>query len=234
MNLGRRFSVPQENGDPWIPVTPQITNLSRPTPVPADLQGYQILPRHDLIPSGMQGNQMEMTNWQELVGIYGELLQERDDSGAIQNVESVEQMDGMRVSQSSNSMALMNLNQKELHTWQNAVVQNQSIDQSMVSYGKNLGHQNPSWSNCSSLAKLMAMRNMPTASSMNATPEKSIPVTSKAVIPSSYSQLEGNYTHCDSSSPMLPKQKLGLHSSAVSSNYTRKRLPHGMFSQIIL
>ncbi|XP_019191647.1 PREDICTED: transcriptional activator DEMETER-like isoform X2 [Ipomoea nil] len=223
MNLGRRFSVPQENGDPWIPVIPQITDLSRPTLVPADLQGNQILPRHDLIPSGMQGNQTEMTNWQELVGIYGELLQEGDDTGAIQNVRSVEQMDG-------NSMALMNLKQKELHTWQNGVVQNQSIDQSMVSYGKNLGHLNPGWSNCSSLAKSMATRNTPIACSMNASPEKSIPATSKPDIPSSYPQLEGNYTHGESSSPMPPKQKLVLHSSAVSSSYTRKRQSHDGFA----
>nr|GMC58977.1 transcriptional activator DEMETER-like [Ipomoea batatas] len=174
----------------------------------------------------MQGNQTEMTNWQELVGIYGELLQEGDDNGAIQNVGSVEQMDGTQVSQSSNSMALMNLKQKEVHTWQNGVVQNQSIDQSMVPYGKNLGHLNPGWSNCSSLAKSMATRNMPTPCSMNASPEKSIPATSKPVIPSSYSQLEGNYTHGESSSPMLPKQKLVLHSSAVS----RKRQPHGAAS----
>nr|GLL20724.1 transcriptional activator DEMETER-like isoform X2 [Ipomoea trifida] len=225
MNLGRRFSVPQENGDPWIPVIPQITDLSRPALVPADLQGNQIIPRHDLIPSGMQGNQTEMTNWQELVGIYGELLQEGDETGAIQNVRSVEQMDGMQLSQSSNSMALMNLKQKELHTWQNGVVQNQSIDQSLVSYGKNLGHLNPGWSNCSSLAKQMATRSMPTACSMSASTEKSIPATSKPVIPSSYSQLEGNYTHGESSSPMLPKQKLVLHSSAVS----RKRQPHDGF-----
>lgn len=124
----------------------------------------------------------------------------------------------------------MNLKQKELHTWQNGVAQNQSIDQSLVPYGKNLGHLNPGWSNCSSLAKSMATRNMPTACSMNASPETSIPATSKPVIPSSYSQLEGNYTHGESSSPMLPKQKLVLHSSAVS----RKRQPHGKFSQIIL
>lgn len=84
MNLGKRFFIPQDqengvvnNGDPWIPVTPQRPISSRPSLVPADMHGNQmermnwqepprrILTGPDLVPSEMQGNQMERMNWQE-------------------------------------------------------------------------------------------------------------------------------------------------------------------------
>nr|GLL40105.1 protein ROS1-like [Ipomoea trifida] len=66
MNLGRQFFMPRENGvvdngDPWIPVTPQRQISTRPNLIPADMQGNwqeRVLTAPHLVPSEIQGNQM--------------------------------------------------------------------------------------------------------------------------------------------------------------------------------
>lgn len=65
MNLERGFSVPQEkgviqNGDVWIPATPEKPVVERPN---------QVL-------VGMQQNQIGEENWQELIGIYSGVLRD--------------------------------------------------------------------------------------------------------------------------------------------------------------
>ncbi|KAI3470567.1 hypothetical protein Pfo_027230 [Paulownia fortunei] len=71
MNLGRGFSVPQEkgvviqNGDVWIPATPEKPVVHRPNHCPV----------------GMQPNQMGAGNWEDLLGIYSGVLQDETCSG---------------------------------------------------------------------------------------------------------------------------------------------------------
>ncbi|XP_060186829.1 transcriptional activator DEMETER [Lycium barbarum] len=165
MNLGRIFSTPQENrvtqnGDPWTPITPQKPVLQIP----------------DLVPAEMQGNQMERTDWQDLLGMYGDFLQKPShDTGAVQNpVPSV------------------SLNNGYIGHRNDAAVVNRHSDIDINRCENVADHSKPACTRVNSLAELLGMNQSYTLST-NGRSSNSIHLGDLPTFQNSYSQVESRY-----------------------------------------
>ncbi|KAL3520825.1 hypothetical protein ACH5RR_018974 [Cinchona calisaya] len=103
MNLGNGFPIPQENGvtnngDPWIPLTPDKPVMRAANPVSAEMQGSlskntnwqerlgmqsqisaekPLMCAANLVPDEMQGSLSKNTNWQEQLGMQSRFLTEK-------------------------------------------------------------------------------------------------------------------------------------------------------------
>lgn len=192
MNFGKGFPISQENGnvqnrDSWLLVTPEKPISLRSNPVPVD----------------MQGNQLGIGNWQDLIGMYSDILN---------HDEAV---------QTSNPTAGVNGGNPNRNGV--AAERNQHLNQNTDTYVQNLSNDNAG--RCTnSLAELLGIKNTEIVASANGTWNKSINVSNRPTNSSSYTQVSRNQTEPEYSSLMLAKQNyiLGSNQRLANSNlYTQ-------------
>lgn len=132
MNPGRVFSTPQENGgvqngDPRIPFSQQ----------------KPVLPLPDLVPAEMQRNQIEMTGWPDLLGMYGDfLLMPASETGVVQN-----------------SVTSVGWDKGSTGHWSDVVVRNRSSEIDTYSCGNIPDQSKPACTRVNSLEELIGMKN---------------------------------------------------------------------------
>ncbi|MCD7461263.1 hypothetical protein HAX54_045758 [Datura stramonium] len=166
MNLGRIFSTPQgngviQNGDPWLPITPQKPVLQTP----------------DLVPAEMQGNQMEKTEWQDLLGLYGDFLQKPScDTGAVQN-----------------TITSVSLNNGYIGHWTDATADNRHSDIDINSCENVPDHSKPACTRVNSLAELFGMNNQSYMLSSSGRSSNNIHLGNMPTFQNSYSQADSRY-----------------------------------------
>ncbi|KAJ8551446.1 hypothetical protein K7X08_021461 [Anisodus acutangulus] len=199
MNLGRIFSTPQENrdiqnGDPWIPIT-----LQKP-----------VLPRPDLVSGEMQGNQMERTDWQDLLGMYGDFLQKSArDIGAVQNpVPSV------------------SLNNGYIGHRTDAAVNNRRSDIDINCCANVADHSKPACTRVNSLAELLGMKNQSNMLSTSGRSTNSIYLSDLPTFQNSYSQVESRYEQqFKSAGQTLLNESQMLSPNQTFDRYSNQRTP---------
>ncbi|XP_055830723.1 transcriptional activator DEMETER [Solanum dulcamara] len=167
MNPGRIFSIPQENGvvqngDPRIPFSPQKPVLRRPP---------------DLVPAEMQGNQMERTDWQDLLGMYGDFLQmPASDTGAAQN-----------------PVTSVNLNKGYTGDWTDIAVSHKRSHIDINSCENVPDHSKPACTRVNSLEELIGMKNQSNMLSTSGRSSNSIHLGSIPILQNSYAQVDNRY-----------------------------------------
>ncbi|PHT65239.1 Protein ROS1 [Capsicum annuum] len=166
MNPGRMFSTPQEkrvtqNGDRWIPFTQQRPVLQRP----------------GLVPAEMPGNQMEMGEWQNLLGVYGGILRKPDcDTGAVQKP-------AMSVS----------LNNGRIGHWTDVAVKNRRPDVDINCSENVADHSKPACTRVNSLAELLGMKSPSYVQSTSGRSSNIIHLGDLSTFQKSYSQVDSRY-----------------------------------------
>lgn len=167
MNPGRIFSTPQENGvvqngDPRIPFSPQKPVLRRPP---------------DLVPAEMQGNQMERTDWQDLLGMYGDFLQmPASDTGAAQN-----------------PVTSVNLNKGYTGDWTDIAVGHKRSHIDINSCENVPDHSKPACTRVNSLEELIGMKNQSNMLSTSGRSSNSIHLGGIPILQNSYAQVDSRY-----------------------------------------
>ncbi|XP_019262157.1 PREDICTED: transcriptional activator DEMETER-like isoform X2 [Nicotiana attenuata] len=196
MNLGR-FSTPQgnriiQNGDPWVPATPQKPVLQSP----------------DLIPAEMQGNLMERSDWQDLLGIYGNFLQKpAHGTGAVQN-----------------PINPVNLNKDYIGQWNNAAVDYRSSDIDINRCENVPGHGRPACTRVNSLAELLGMKNQSYMPSTSGRSSNSIHLNDLPTFQNSYSQVESRYEQLQAGPNFLKESQVFIPNQTFDC-YSNQRLP---------
>lgn len=218
MNLGKGFLIPQgngviNNGDPWIPVTPEKPVMRMPNTVPAEMQGSLIKgtnwqeqlgmqnrysPENTVtqttypVACDMQGDQAEGNSWLELLGIYSEVLQETPKNEAPQNF---------------NGAGLLDRGEHNIQDGA-AVRTNGCFNQNAGSYTQNIAKDIPARNN-GSLMQLLGTKNAPAILPINGTPSRSIHGTDKFST-SSDPPNQNKWTNYPSVSSMLLQQESAL------------------------
>ncbi|KAK6775277.1 hypothetical protein RDI58_026278 [Solanum bulbocastanum] len=166
MNPGRVFSTPQENGgvqnaDPRIPFSPQKPALPLP----------------DLVQAEMQQNQIEMTGWPDLLGMYGDfLLMPASETGVVQNpVKSVSWDKG------------------STGHWSDVAVSNRSSGIDINSCKNVPDHSKPACTKVNSLEELIGMKNQSNMISTRGRSSNNIYLSDIPILRNSYAQVDSKY-----------------------------------------
>lgn len=236
MNLGNGSLIPQangliNNGDPWIPVTPEKPVIRATKPVPADMQGsltkgtnwqeqLRIQTQFSLektvmqttypIAGEMQGDQIEGTNWMELLGLYSGVLQETPKNEALQNF---------------NGAGL--LGRGEHNTQDGAADQaNGYFNRNTGSYTQNIAKDVPVVNN-TSLTETLGIKNAPAILPIDGTPCTSTHGTAKPSFTSSYPPVENQWANYQSVGSMLLQQESALHTNQEFMSSSLPKIPSG-------
>lgn len=166
MNLGRKFSTPQENGvvqngDHRIPFTPQKPLLQRP----------------NLVPAEMQGNQMERTDWSKLLGMYGDLLK----------------MPACDAEAAQNPATPVCLNKGYRGHWTDVAVGHRCSHTDINSCENVPDHSKPACTKVNSLEELIGMKNQSNVLSIRERSSNSIQLSNIPILHNSYAQVDGRY-----------------------------------------
>lgn len=166
MNPGRVFSTPQENGgvqngDPRIPFSPQ----------------KPVLPLPDLVQAEVQRNQIEMTGWPDLLGMYGDfLLMPASETGVVQNpVTSVSWDKG------------------STGHWSDVAVCNRSSDFDINSCENVPDHSKPACTRVNSLEELIGMKNQSNMLFTHGRSNNSIHLSDIPILRNSYARVDSRY-----------------------------------------
>ncbi|CAI9773962.1 unnamed protein product [Fraxinus pennsylvanica] len=168
-------------------------------------------------PAELLGNQVETTNWQELLGIYSGLLQDETTCNGHQNVSPIRFVD-------------LN-NEEHDHQDVDAVERFIGFNHSAGNFGssvQNLHNDSLVW-NVNPLTELPGMRNALYASAINDAPMEKTRVVDKPTILHPDSRVERNWMGHKATSLIL-QQNHALHSNQDISGYNRLNLPNDFFS----
>lgn len=198
MNFGRGIPNARENGngnvqerDSWLLATPEKVSSVRSVPAPVE----------------MEGNQLGIGNWEELIGMYSDIL---NDDITVQASNPVSGVSGEIASENgvaSETNQLVNRNNDSYVPY--------------VSNGSAVTRTN-------SLAELLGIKNTESVASANGTWNKSMNVSNRpknsSSISNSYTQVASNRMGSEYSSLMLTKQNCNLvsnHKLATCNAYTQ-------------
>ncbi|XP_059665988.1 protein ROS1A-like [Cornus florida] len=179
MNFGRGFPIPPENDiqirGSWMPVTPD----------------KPILQRSNSIPVERQGNRVERGDWQELVGMYEGVLQEKTNyNEGVPNFKSIEQMGA---------------NGNYCNRVAAPASERGSFNHNVGSYTQNFRNDSAAWNNDPS-AELLATNNIASVASTNRSPNSSVHVANGPSFWNSCSQVDSNWTESSSTSSLRTNQ----------------------------
>ncbi|KAL2555570.1 transcriptional activator DEMETER-like [Forsythia ovata] len=182
-----------QNRNPWVTVT-----LEKPVPQ-----------RSSGTPAEVLGNQVEMTNWQELLGIYSGLLQDETTCNGRQNFSPIQFVD---------------LNHEE-HDHRDV----DAVEPGNVGCDVQNLHNDSLVCNVNPLAELSGMKNALYAPRTNGVPMGKNRVVDKPTILHPDSRVESNWTGHKAAGLILQQNHI-LHSNQDIVGYNLQHLPNDVFS----